>query len=1248
MMKRNLFIAFVLVLLAPSLLSAREDRTRRGGTNLPNTLIVDYKPAFNVNEVFAWVSNDANLFQTNLNGPGFFFPAGSNSTAIFLMSPWLACQYEGDQSLAGLRTAAVQNIGRNGTEFQPGRLLPRPDGTISAEDPTAPKNRVYVIRSGDDANSNPDFRNWPFTDGAPYRTLENFNGLADSFAVQNPQPGVDLPIALDVNNTPLIINSQADIVANVSRLVPKLIGSVTAWCVYNDFKRPRSFSSFPIGCEIQQTAFAFSTSGARGRAVFFKFKITNRNIPVQNQPVRGLWQNTYFAIFNDNDLGEAGDDLVGVDTLRSLGYTYNATNNDIVYGAAPPAVGVDYFQGPFVRQNVPFTGTPRPVEVDLRDSVRALVGGLSINIPNPRKNLPATKGASAHIRFNNPGTGGSPDEGDPEGGRPDHVYNFMRGRNRVGQTLGGTLPGSGFMFPGDPETGSGILEPVATASDKRQLIVTGPFDMFAGEVQEIVIGVHIARGSSNVISVTRLKEENTAIQAAYDANFKVPTPITPNLTVTQLSNEIILSWTDFRPDAQSYTPRLEGVPLNRPGSLPQNTDDRYFFQGYNVYQYETVAGRSNAAARFRKIATFDLADGFGALEDFSDITVDGQRISVVRTVQNGRNTGIERTLRIRNNLLDGETAPLNNGTRYFYAVTAYYLNPFLLRQSPFPTPPTNRPIREDQAVLESLERIVTAVPQAPVTGTVLPSATGETIQTNRLREAGDDNVKVTVLDPTKMKQRRYRVAFLDSSITLWQLRDAGADTIFRTVPDGRRLDSLNVIRLLRPTQYLPETLQVDERRNNPPVIDGIQVLVRQNILGLRADNQGGVPPLQYKPALNRWFEPKEASFAIAPDVGGSRAALQNASTNFNSNGISDGGTICYPTRSIFGNSPAGTNTRPEDILPVEIEFTDDPNLQQFAHRYVSNIQRTPGFFNPNTRLIVGDSSFRRFIDTSAFIGPIARRSAQYSSSAPFQNLVKIPLRAFEINPGTGQRLRQLHILFTERNDTDRNAKAFGFAVDGQWRPTTSSHGGGEILFITRTTYNPNATNQLQTRYAYSGNPADSIPLLLETSEATLDIMYAFWVKRQINIAGEARDFRNGDIIDIIPNYKIAQNTVYEFSTEGVKLNERSAGQDRLAKINVFPNPYFGASRREQNLRQTIVTFNNLPQRCRIKIYTLNGDFVRKIERDNPNTSLEDWNLRNFANIPVASGMYLVHIETEFGSKVLKLAVVAREEREDSF
>ena len=73
--------------------------------------------------------------------------------------------------------------------------------------------------------------------------------------------------------------------------------------------------------------------------------------------------------------------------------------------------------------------------------------------------------------------------------------------------------------------------------------------------------------------------------------------------------------------------------------------------------------------------------------------------------------------------------------------------------------------------------------------------------------------------------------------------------------------------------------------------------------------------------------------------------------------------------------------------------------------------------------------------------------------------------------------------------------------------------------------------------------------------------------------------------------------------------------------------------------------------CNIYIYSLDGLLVNKISRNNtdPNNSLEQWNLQNFDQIPVASGMYIVYIDAgSIGATTLKVAIFTPEERISTF
>ncbi|MCX6352436.1 MAG: T9SS type A sorting domain-containing protein, partial [Bacteroidetes bacterium] len=82
-----------------------------------------------------------------------------------------------------------------------------------------------------------------------------------------------------------------------------------------------------------------------------------------------------------------------------------------------------------------------------------------------------------------------------------------------------------------------------------------------------------------------------------------------------------------------------------------------------------------------------------------------------------------------------------------------------------------------------------------------------------------------------------------------------------------------------------------------------------------------------------------------------------------------------------------------------------------------------------------------------------------------------------------------------------------------------------------------------------------------------------------------------------------------------------------------------------------VRLTNLPQKCKVSIYTVDGSLVRRYNIDytnNEDLSYLDWDLKNAAGVPIASGVYIIHIDSDFGTKVLKWFGVMRPIDLDTF
>jgi hypothetical protein len=105
----------------------------------------------------------------------------------------------------------------------------------------------------------------------------------------------------------------------------------------------------------------------------------------------------------------------------------------------------------------------------------------------------------------------------------------------------------------------------------------------------------------------------------------------------------------------------------------------------------------------------------------------------------------------------------------------------------------------------------------------------------------------------------------------------------------------------------------------------------------------------------------------------------------------------------------------------------------------------------------------------------------------------------------------------------------------------------------------------------------------------------------------------------------------------------------LDKINVVPNPYYGYHSGEMDAFDRWVQFTYLPEKATIRIFDLAGNLVRILEKDDATTPYLRWDLENEYQLPVASGVYVYHVDVpNVGTKIGKMAVFAPNERLDTY
>ncbi|PKO99873.1 MAG: hypothetical protein CVU14_07815, partial [Bacteroidetes bacterium HGW-Bacteroidetes-9] len=113
--------------------------------------------------------------------------------------------------------------------------------------------------------------------------------------------------------------------------------------------------------------------------------------------------------------------------------------------------------------------------------------------------------------------------------------------------------------------------------------------------------------------------------------------------------------------------------------------------------------------------------------------------------------------------------------------------------------------------------------------------------------------------------------------------------------------------------------------------------------------------------------------------------------------------------------------------------------------------------------------------------------------------------------------------------------------------------------------------------------------------------------------------------------------MYQFATKTIATtyNNVAKAESELDLIGVVPNPYYAYSSYETNQLDNRVKIINLPRKCTVSIYATNGSLIRQFTKDETGTAIE-WDLKNYAGIPIAGGVYLIHVKADgVGEKIVK-------------
>lgn len=530
---------------------------------------------------------------------------------------------------------------------------------------------------------------------APF--YDNPDGASGVDGVYDPEDG-DTPWYDDILN-------RDDIECGIDRRI-SLFGDQTLWWVFNDTGNNHGESNGdPIGMEIRAQAFAFATNDEVNRMTFYNYEMINRGTQTL--------EDTYFAQYIDSDVGYAADDYTGCDVSRGLGYMYNGDNFDennggnLGYGDNPPAVGCDFFEGPY--QDADGMDNPGPyfdvnTNTWITPSVATAIAdngivysGIGVGysdgiVDNERY------GMRLFTYYTN---GAAPAVSDPNSA--NQFYNYMSGFWADGQQMifggtgypnspGGTPQPSTYMFPGDSDplhwaTGGVSMgwdwSEVDTdgggngtaPGDRRFVQSAGPFTLQPGAVNNITVGIVFGRGNDGTAlgSVEAMKRADTKAQALFDACFRIlEPPYAPKLTIQELENELVLVLTNPL-GSNNYN---EGYHEEDKINIVDPTVDRFYnFEGYQIYQLasdENSVSDIGDETKARLVAQCDIKNGIADLVNFE--FDEGLGFSIPTLKVDAENNGIRHSFLMTEDAFAQGTKKLVNHKTYYYVAVAYAYN----------------------------------------------------------------------------------------------------------------------------------------------------------------------------------------------------------------------------------------------------------------------------------------------------------------------------------------------------------------------------------------------------------------------------------------------------------------------------------------------------------------------------------------------------------------------------------------------
>lgn len=1214
----------------------------------------------------------------------------------------------------------------------PAPEIPKPSSEVM--------NRITKWPAHGDVSLNQDYYLAPFYD-RPVAVGQTGNGD------YNPMEDGDYPWYDD-------ILGRDDIACGSDRRI-SLFGDETHWWIFNDKGNIHTESTgAPIGMEIRAQAFAFTTNDEVNRMTFYNYEMINRG-------TQTLYD-TYFAQYVDADLGGGNDDYVGCDVSRGLGYAYNGDNFDDDfqgapgYGANPPAIGVDFFEGPYQDadgrdnygpHNDPVTNLPVPMSVAAALADTGIVyKGLGIGYSDGIKDNERF-GMKRFCYYTNQAPASQQDPSTAA-----QFYNYMSGKWRFGDDIvfGGTAFGSGtlhtdYVFPSDSDPLFWATKGVQTTfpwaenntdgaggsnppGDRRFVQSAGPFTLKPGAINNITVGIVYARSAEGDLfaSVRALRRADTKAQALFDNCFEIlDPPMAPALTIQEMENELILMLDNpvqSNNKDEAYV-EVDNINITDPIVGAPYTDEQksYKFEGYQIYQMKD--GTMSAADigdidKARLVAQCDIVNSVSRIVNFE--YDEELQLSVANEKVRGENKGIRHTFNVKEDQFAQGVRKLVNHKKYYYIAIAYAFNEYK-KYDPEDgnqldgqkIPYIASRINADGTAITGKE----AIPHNPAPelgGTTHLISYGSSPQITRLDGIGNGNraldftpatltkiltdgympnptyaygagpLNVKVVDPLNLVGGYFECKFGDyvNAGNFESINYKGTDTASWTIYRYDKKPSEGGVLL----DFVESERTIASKNEQIIPKWGVSVEIFQTQYYTGTDPLGPQPPTSVE--YNRTTAPIESSISFKDSSKRWLSLVEDDDSYFPTNWILSGiykaqgadtitATPRYFSPYLYNDEAGRDNLQmyeniisggiaPHSLVGYKAEFSPlyyptllTSGVVSGTIRVRSSISRAPSI---DIVLTSDKSKWTRCAvielgrDPALNIGQAAPGTLRKSPSVD-QNGNQIPGTGMGWFPGYAIDLEsgmRLHMAFGENsflgsdNGDDMLWNPSSRLVDNTGRPVI---GGQHPIYV----YGYNIDKQnlesaptLGTACPYYDGVNnwvyDQMAAATATSYRCVYTSLA-WVANPLLTSGQEllstdatlRVRINKEYSEFTATNANGGRPMYSWTMDDIRTQVGSREQlaSALDLINVVPNPYYAYSTYETTRLDVRVKITNLPDQCVVKIYNVSGKLIRTFKKDSPITSL-DWDLKNNKGIPIASGVYLIHVEVEgVGERIVK-------------